>query len=549
MADGSASIFTQTDDTAASYLDRRNQALREAQAEQVMLRRARTSPAVFAQQQSAPAVPQPGNTLPFGRWRRGTGGQSKVLDDITTGIEEAPLQAFAGMSDAIGNALIAADDLAGWLNTHVADLRSSTLFGMAGTDAPDKSSPEVRQFAEGFKALPRPESVTGGVVRASAVWLAGLSASARGLQALGAGAIASTIAGGGISSFFAQAADDPGLANLVQQHPALANPVTDFLATKPGDNAALNRLKHSLEGLGLGALTDGFMRGLLFVQMARAARGSGEGIAETGMIGADAAKPAAGSAQAMEAEAARDLDLERLGDPNAPLIGPASASPAAPEPIPAEPTALGEGDARYVIRAGRKYAALESGSDDLGLITPGISKVTRREAGPIRLPEGEQNAATGTGYGELHIEARHGAEIRAYGYPDAASLTAEVAAGFGKIYDAGGGSLLLVKTNGGSKVAVIELKAIGEGAFAAHWEVQAAGIYRPEYFNGKQLLWERPGPDDPATGGGTPFNPRGQSTPGLTRPSVGINFAKIDDLDDVKAALNAMKTSGTDGDK
>ncbi len=55
------------------------------------------------------------------------------------------------------------------------------------------------------------------------------------------------IAAGSLSAFLTMGPDDPGLANLIQEHPALANPITEFLATKPGDNAALNRFKHALE--------------------------------------------------------------------------------------------------------------------------------------------------------------------------------------------------------------------------------------------------------------------------------------------------------------
>lgn len=310
--------LTSFDDTTASYLDRYNQSLREARAEQVKLRRAMTSPAVSAQQQSAPASRQTGNTVPFGRWGRGAGGPNKVLYDIATGIEEAPLQAFAGVSDAIGNTLIAADELAGWLNTHVADLRFSTLFGMEGTDTPDKSSPEFRQFAEGFKALPQAKSITGGIVRDSAAWLAGLSVSARGLQAVGAGTAVSTIAGSGISSFFTQASDDPGLSNLAQQYPVLANPVTDFLASRPGDSAALNRLKHGLEGAGLGALTEGFIRGLLLVQMARAAKG-GSGTVGRGAAATGSEKPSIARGEEPTTETV-DSALAEHGDPNAPLV-------------------------------------------------------------------------------------------------------------------------------------------------------------------------------------------------------------------------------------
>jgi hypothetical protein len=306
--------------------------------------------------------------VPFGRWGRAPGTRSAVLDDIGTGIEEAPLQAFAGISDAIGNTLIAADELAGWLNTHVADLRFSTLFGMEGTDTPDKNSPEFQHFAEGFKALPQPKSVTGGLVRGSAAWLAGLSASARGLQALGAGATASTIAGSGISSFFTQAADDHGLSNLVQQYPVLANPVTEFLASTPGDNAALNRLKHSLEGLGLSALAEGIVRGLVLVQMARAAKGDGEETAAAVSNAADTVQPEPTT-----------TPLGELGSPR--TVFPVPTSAAQPNPQAASATVPGSQAAEAAApQLDPHVAGLDVSAVPEGHLSPHPRLATSRDA-------------------------------------------------------------------------------------------------------------------------------------------------------------------------
>jgi hypothetical protein len=52
------------------------------------------------------------------------------------------------------------------------------------------------------------------------------------------------------------------------------------------------------------------------------------------------------------------------------------------------------------------------GSRDYGAITPEQGKAMKRQAGPIRLQQGVQNA-DGTGWGLVHIEARHGKQIRA----------------------------------------------------------------------------------------------------------------------------------------
>jgi|GEM_PF-1087728 len=52
------------------------------------------------------------------------------------------------------------------------------------------------------------------------------------------------------------------LSNLVQEFPQLKNPVTEYLASAPGDSSAEGRLKNALEGIIFGAVLDGFVRAL-----------------------------------------------------------------------------------------------------------------------------------------------------------------------------------------------------------------------------------------------------------------------------------------------
>ncbi len=49
----------------------------------------------------------------------------------------------------------------------------------------------------------------------------------------------------------------PRLSDLVQKFPALQNPVSEFLASKPGDSAALGRAKNALESIGVDAALAG----------------------------------------------------------------------------------------------------------------------------------------------------------------------------------------------------------------------------------------------------------------------------------------------------
>jgi len=65
------------------------------------------------------------------------------------------------------------------------------------------------------------------------------------------------------------------LSNLIQQFPELQNPVTEFLAYEDGEGEIEGRLKNVLEGLGLEALTFGFIRGLKGMKTANDIRKKG----------------------------------------------------------------------------------------------------------------------------------------------------------------------------------------------------------------------------------------------------------------------------------
>ena len=59
------------------------------------------------------------------------------------------------------------------------------------------------------------------------------------------------------------------LSNLIQEVPALKNPINDYLAADENDSELEGRLKNAAEGLGLGVLTDGLVRGVKAIKKAR----------------------------------------------------------------------------------------------------------------------------------------------------------------------------------------------------------------------------------------------------------------------------------------
>jgi len=71
------------------------------------------------------------------------------------------------------------------------------------------------------------------------------------MKAKGAGAMAQTVTASGVSGGLGFSGQQERLSDLVQQFPAIANSVTDFLASDVDDSFAVGRLKNALEFAGL----------------------------------------------------------------------------------------------------------------------------------------------------------------------------------------------------------------------------------------------------------------------------------------------------------
>jgi len=117
------------------------------------------------------------------------------------------------------------------------------------------------QFGLGF-------AVSGGVLG-----MAGLGAKvaaggklAKGAFALGKGAMADLISFQG---------HEQRLANLIEEFPALSNPVTDYLAADEEDSEIEGRFKNVLEGLGLAAIISPLLVGLKGLKKLRAGKAAG----------------------------------------------------------------------------------------------------------------------------------------------------------------------------------------------------------------------------------------------------------------------------------
>lgn len=269
----------------------------------------------------------------------------RVGADVLKGATETPRAIYTGARDAVVNTYDAIDDFSKWADKKIGDTTgfrgiawgggkglhlmtdaeagtglSGQITGGKGTiprlgdtarDFVDKTKLDPTNLATG-SPMQDPKTVTGGLVKGVSQFLTGLALTKSASKAIGLPTSASGAAGYGLAALQGAAANfaafDPHqqrLSNLIDKFPELSNPVFEYLSAKPGDTAVEGRVKNALEGLGLGTLTDGLMKGIRMLR---------------GMADAKAAPPE--MAPATEPGLPQNAFRE-LGDasPEAPLVG------------------------------------------------------------------------------------------------------------------------------------------------------------------------------------------------------------------------------------
>lgn len=244
-------------------------------------------------------------------WRR----VGAVAGDAAIGVVETPRQIVGGVRDA-GQAFI---DLADILQD-VAPLGGIRVDsdGLRLLSSDEQS--RAQEAGEGLQ-LPQigePDSVTGGIVRGVSQFLTGFFSGGALLKTFKVGA-PTTTAGrvgqaamkGAIADFAAFDEQEKRLSNLVEEFPALANPVTAYLAADPADGAMEGRFKNAVEGLGLGVATEGLYQAVRLVRAVRNVR---------------RAQPRGAAALEAGEDVTRPVRAQALGDTETPLtVRPAEA--------------------------------------------------------------------------------------------------------------------------------------------------------------------------------------------------------------------------------
>lgn len=201
------------------------------------------------------------STLPMAKpARRNTDdvmGRQKPTTPLAAGgvmrnLAEIPGSALRGVHDAVMNATAFITPLTDWLDENVADLK----YNLDDTIMHDPKTP------------------TGGFVKETAKFLTGFIPAAKALKVVGAGEAAASIGGGAIADFATKAGNEARLSDWWKKSGMPQNVLTDYLASKPGDSEMEGRVKNAIEGLGLGALTEGAFRSVKALWAARQVDGA-----------------------------------------------------------------------------------------------------------------------------------------------------------------------------------------------------------------------------------------------------------------------------------
>jgi len=345
----------------------------------------------------------------------------------------------------------------------------------------------------------------------------------------------------GSTSRTTAAPDQSRLADLWQQAGLPENVLTDWLASEgnEGDSEIEKRFKTAVEGAGFGALTEGV------VLAARSIRSA---------IRAKAGPPASEAVP----PAVTDRDLILLGDPNAPLLKISTE---------AEPEALAEARRGAKLSRGMEagegidlgYAAASTARDAAAALRmPSLADIkatSGADSAFVTLSDGGEDLAriprfdpTGPG-GDLPVKIKRGTAIyklgtdekvtaaRAAGYDDQMALIGDVTANWTDIFDGGKGRLLIAKRNGKNAGTVVEVAARNDGEY---YDVVTAGLWRDRYLNKKKALLSRSRPTDDTVAGPSYQSAGGRSNSDISARRVEINFARINEPDDVQKVMDDM---------
>ena len=192
---------------------------------------------------------------------------------------------------------------------------------------------------------------------------------------------------------------------------------------------------------------------------------------------------------------------------------------------------------------GRQFVLNSDGEIEFGR----IGEDTGLTPAPILLSEGIiTNQKTNAGYGLLHIEARHGNQIRAAGYGSVLEFIEEVAKNYEVIRKGndrdGRKTYMLQLTDKRNNTLIVELS--GDGTY---WNINTAGIFKTSYGANRDVVYDRHTTDNqPAETDGASLSGEQSGTTPSTSMNAPAQSYKNGALDNTTDTGKAHKGNGND---
>lgn len=192
---------------------------------------------------------------------------------------------------------------------------------------------------------------------------------------------------------------------------------------------------------------------------------------------------------------------------------------------------------------GRQFVLNSDGEIEFGR----IGEDTGLTPAPILLSEGIiTNQKTNAGYGLLHIEARHGNQIRAAGYGSVLEFIEEVAKNYEVIRKGndrdGRKTYMLQLTDKHNNTLIVELSGSG-----TYWNINTAGIFKTSYGANRDVVYDRHTTDNqPAETDGASLSGEQSDTTPSTSMNAPAQSYKNGALDNTTDTGKTHKGNGND---
>jgi hypothetical protein len=174
----------------------------------------------------------------------------RFVKDVARGtIGEGGRAIVSGATKGINEMLDIVDDTAQWLNENIVELPQT------------EKKFTLPQPTFGVDKAESPKSVTGNIIEDITQFLSGFGVAGRAMKGFKAGTktekLAKRTGQAALGDVLAFDEQEERLSNIIQDVPALQNPVTEFLQTDENDSVAEAKFKQAIEGVGLGLAGEG----------------------------------------------------------------------------------------------------------------------------------------------------------------------------------------------------------------------------------------------------------------------------------------------------